>query len=299
MRISPLALALLVGCSGGTSEDETTDTGEVVDRFSQFINTTETATGDRSCYDGSGTWLTQDVDASTVASYPFGGTVADFETDDPVPDALVEVWLDDVYDGAPDVTGTSDNNGAVAIDLPSCQPFTYKVTTDPVAEETKDTYEAHQVYDVPTGTDIQDALNSVSTITYRLIPSLLGVSVDADKGVIAGTALDCEGNEIEGAQVIVKDADGNIPDSLVVNYFRDSFPNRDQLYTSADGLWVAANVPEGTLTVELYVYNGTDYDLIGATLVPSLADSINISNIYEGYGDGVKYPESCLVAAAN
>ena len=48
MRISPLALALLVGCSGGTSEDETTDTGEVVDPFSQFINTTETATGDRS-----------------------------------------------------------------------------------------------------------------------------------------------------------------------------------------------------------------------------------------------------------
>ena len=45
MRISPLALALLVGCSGGTSEDETTDTGEVVDPFSQFINTTETATG--------------------------------------------------------------------------------------------------------------------------------------------------------------------------------------------------------------------------------------------------------------
>ena len=102
--------------------------------------------------------------------------------------------------------------------------------------------------------------DSVSRVTYQLIPSLLGVSVDEDKGVIAGTAFDCNGEEIEGAQVIVKDANGDIPDDLVVNYFRDSFPNRDQLWTSADGLWVAANVPEGELTIELYIYNGTDHD---------------------------------------
>ena len=33
--------------------------------------------------------------------------------------------------------------------------------------------------------------------------------------------------------------------------------------------------------------------LLGASELDSEADSINIANIFTGYGDGVKYPYSC------
>lgn len=294
MRLGTLLILSLVACSGSGNgnTDETTDSGDDGVTFDDFINTTVSPTGTHDCFSPGSDWNTQTVDSTLVADYPFGGIVADFEEDEPVADANVEIWLGDAVDGAADITATSGSDGTLNIDLPSCQAMTYRVTT--TDGNTKDTYEAHQIYDVPSGGTHNDSLNSVSRVTYQLIPGLLGVTIDEDKGVIAGTAFDCNGSEIEGAQVVVKDSSGNIPESLVVNYFVDSFPNRDQLHTSADGLWVAANVPEGELTVELYTYNGTDYDLIGATVVPSLADSINISNIYEGYGNGVKFPDSCL-----
>lgn len=295
MRLDIILLASLVACSGGgddNSDDNNTDSGSSGVSLADFIYTTETASGSRDCYTPGDAWNSQTVDESLVADYAFGGVVEDFESGDPVV-REVEFWLGDSVDGAADITATSSADGTLNINLPSCQAFTYRTSSSD--GEAKVTYEAHQIYDVPAGGSISDALNSVSDVTYRLIPSLLGVSVDSDKGVIAGTAVDCNGDAIAGAQVVVKDANGNIPESLVVNYFVDSFPNRDQEWTSADGLWVAANVPEGELTVELYVYNGSGHDLIGATTVPSVADTINISNAYEGFGDGVKYPDGCLV----
>jgi hypothetical protein len=33
---------------------------------------------------------------------------------------------------------------------------------------------------------------------------------------------------------------------------------------------------------------------MGATNVNVIADSINISSVYIGYGDGISYPSSCL-----
>jgi hypothetical protein len=294
MRLHAILFTSLVACSGGGDEttDETTeDTGSTGNALETFIYTTETATGSRECYTPGDEWNTQTVDASLVSDYTFGGVVEDFESGDAVV-RDVEFWLEDSVAGAPDITATSASDGTLNVSLPSCQPFTYRTSSDD--DSAKITYEAHQIYDVPEGGNISDSLNSVSDITYRLIPSILGVSVDADKGVIAGTAFDCNGDAIENAQVVVKDANGEIPEALVVNYFVDSFPNRDQEWTSADGLWVAANVPEGDLTVELYIYNGSGHDLIGITTVPSVADTINISNVYEGFGDGVKYPDGCL-----
>ena len=104
---------------------------------------------------------------------------------------------------------------------------------------------------------------------------------------------DDDAGKIEGVQVVVYDADGNIPDTLQVNYFVESFPAREQTATSADGLWVASNVPPGDLRVEMWGQVGGELVLLGATELKSEADSINIANIFAGYGDGVKYPASC------
>lgn len=305
MRSVLWAAVVGIGCSGAKGGGDDTGGGGGddgggggSDRFAEFINVTTAPVGDftgfEAGFDGNGgAWLSQTVDPAKVTEVGFTGTVEDFQENTPVADATVEMWFSDVIAGSPDFTDVSDAAGLVTGTVPTCAPLAYKTSTDPALAETKNTFEAHQVYGADASVD--DILNSVSTTTYQIIPSLLGVSPDGDKGTVAGTAYDSNGDPVEGAQVVVKDANGNIPDSLVVKYFVDSFPNRNQLYTSPDGLWVAINLPPGEYTIEMYVSDGADgHLLMGATVLSVYADSINISNVYTGFGDGVKYPASCL-----
>lgn len=308
MRLLALTLVLALACNG---EDKTTDTGDESDTdsdtdtdqgdptFEDFINVTDSPTGDFTGFDGyeaTGGWITQNVDTALQVLAPMVGVIEDFQEGEPVTDATLEVWRSDVASGAPDVITSSgaDDGNVSGFEVYSCKPMALLVSTDPELENTKPTYEVHQTY--KSATTLDDTFNSVSTTTYRLIPGLLGVDPDLDKGIIAGTAYDVNEDPIEGAQVVVRDADGNIPSSLVVKYFYEEFPNREQPYTSADGLWVAINVPTGDWNVEMYVSDGAGgFKEMGATTLTVVADSINISSIYTGIGDGVKYHDSCLV----
>jgi hypothetical protein len=182
------------------------------------------------------------------------------------------------------------------MDWVACSPAPYRSSTDPARDETVDTYEAHQIYAAPPTGTLAAEFNSVSTTTYSIIPSLLGVTVDADKGVIAGTAFDCNDAAIEGATVQVTDAAGEVPADVIVKYFVEEFPDREQPYTSADGLWVAINVPEGVWQVRMFAMRDGASVLTGITELQIFASSINISNIYTGFGTGVKYPSECLLA---
>lgn len=277
------------GGDGGGGDGTTGGGGNQAD----FINTTKAPIGDFTGFEAGYTtaWLTQTVTQTGTVS--LAAAVLDFQEDTPVADATVEFYTGDEVAAVPDVSGVSDAGGNLNLSLPFCTPLTYKTATDPALGDTKNTFEAHQVYGAsPTGTD---ELNSVSTTTYQLIPSLLGVSVDPAKGTVAGTAYDVGDRPIEGAQVVVKSmADDSIPDDVVVKYFVNSFPNREQPETSADGLWVAINIPAGDWKVEMYVADGAGGHLfMGQTVLKVFGDSINISNIYTGY-DSVKYPASCL-----
>ena len=147
---------------------------------------------------------------------------------------------------------------------------------------------------MPGSGTIETEFNSVSSTTYTMIPGLLGISLDEDKGVIAGTAFDCNGDPAQNLQVVVMDATGDIPDSLVVNYFKEEWPVKDQPWTSEDGLWVASNMPAGDWSIQLWGILDGELVQLGATTLTTFADSVNISNIYTGFGDGLKYPDSCL-----
>lgn len=309
-RFTLVALVAL-GCSsgdkGGTGTDDTAGgTDDTASgggaTFDDFIDVTETATGDFTGFEGgfdaAGAWWTQSVDPEAQVTAELDAEVLDFESDEPV-EATVEFWYGDVVSGVADAKSTSDTEGSVGIsNVPMCTPMTYKVWTDPELDKTKDTFEAHQIYGLGEGElKVTDELNSVSVTTYRLIPSLLGVTVDDDKGIIAGTAYDINETPVEGAQVVVRDSAGNIPADLVVKYFVDDFPNRNQPYSSEDGLWVAMNIPEGTWNVEMYISDGAGgHYLMGNTVVEVFAGSINISNTFTGYGEGIRYPDSCVAA---
>lgn len=268
--------------SGGTTGPEL---GDYIDVDVPYIASDET------CFT-EGTWLDAPtlIDGATV-DVTLNGTVNDFESGDPVADASVELYFSDDINASADVTATADGNGGFSTTVPACTPIGYKTYTPADWEQTKDTYEVHQVWGLED--PLTEDVNSVSVSTSKIIPAILGVEWTPGTGIIAGTAYDCTENKIEGAQVVVKDSSGNIAD-VDIFYFIDDFPNADQPYTSPDGLWVAVNVPTGTFNVEMYGFNGTDHTLLGITTLVIKADSVNISNIYMGRDDGIYYPDSCI-----
>lgn len=310
MRTALLVLALgFVACDGGETDTETegTDPGEetaaeITERkFAELVTVTDApAADDASCWSPGDDWLTQTVDTAKQIDESRFVRAEDFQEDDlAVEGATVNIYDGDDVSATADTTIITNADGQAQVTATSCTPVGIQVS----ASGTKNTYESHQVFetvaDSGNSSGSPDVLNSVSDSTYTLIPSLLGVSIDDDKSVIAGALYDCNGDPIENAQVVVRDQDGNIPDSLVVNYFVRSFPSRDQAATSEDGLWIVMNLPEGDWDVEAYVSDGAGgHDLVGTSTITNFADTIGIGSIYWGFEGGVWYPESCRVADA-
>jgi len=294
----------------GTSEKET-DTAQEVDicvrengtrirgqtHFECMVYVETTPTGEMTCFaDGyTDTWAAQTVDPEAIANVSVSGSVVDFEKEDKVEEANVDIFYSNTLSGDADQSEVSDEDGKISLTVPACSPYTYRVFTDPDLEATKVTIKSSQVEERDA---TETEYTSVSFATYMVIPALLGISPDEDKGIVAGTAYDCDGEPLEFAQVVVTDAEGNIPDSEVVRYFVDNFPSRDQEWTSEDGLFVVVNIPEGDWTVNMYVSDGAGGHLLMAqSPVKVFADSINISSVYTSFGDGVRYPSSCLASA--
>ena len=294
----PIALFLLAAACG-TDDKGAGDTGAPADKFSEVITLDAESSGNLSCFTPGADWQVETPEPSCQVSAPIRGTVLDFEDEYGVADATVELFYSDTFAGAPDATMVTDSEGvAEGAEAPTCTPITYRVSTDPDLDASKFTIEAHQIFAPLSGDEaaIDAEFNSVSSDTYNIIPALLGISVDPEMGVIAGTAYDCDGEPMEGVQVIARGEDGSYPEDHEVRYFVDSFPARDQPTTSADGLWIAINVPPGRVTVEMWAIQSGELVQIGATELDVFADSINISNIKIGYGSGVFYPEDCLSA---
>ena len=239
------------------------------------------------------------VDPTCQVTQPVEGTISDFQTEDAVPDATFQVWFGDDLNATPDIIQVADGDGNVSFDGPACTPVAYGTSTPPEWQETKDTYEVHQVFGY--GTD-GETFNSVSESTSRLIPSLIGVEWDQTKAIIAGTAYDCDTEPLQYTQIYVHDSAGNPPETGDVYYFSESggvslpTDHESQPYTNTNGLWVVMNIPAGTWTAEVWGFDGTDYVMLGATVLQINAGSVNISNIYTGITDGIWYPSSCLSA---
>jgi hypothetical protein len=298
----PLSLLALPACDGGSDDGSGSGDGDAdnLRDESYFLNTTTVYSGSTECQGGDfGT-----VDPAKQQSVTFNGEVHDFQTEDEVPDSTVKFWLGDDINATPDDEQTADSNGAFTTILPTCTPIAYGTFTPADWEETVDTYEVHQIYPYKEEGGYGEWVNSVSQATSKIIPSVIGIQWDTSTGIIAGTAFDCEdGTEGEtkyygNAQVILHDAEGNIPQTADVFYFDDydlpTSKDKQADVNPLNGLWVAVNIPVGTWIVEMRGYNGSDYDLLGSTVLEIKAGSVNISNIYAGHGDGISYPASCL-----
>ena len=305
-----LSLVLLMSAVACSDKDDSSggDTGTTGGggggggggNIADYINVTDAPVGNLSCFSAADGLGTESAAPGCVGERQMSGSVLDFQEGDPVDAAKVELFFgDSITDSSPpDVVYESDPNGLFTGSVMACSPFTYRISTDPALELTKVTIESHDVMpnEGPTIAASHE-LNSVSSVTYALIPNLLGLSPDVTKGIVAGRAYDCDGQNLEGAQVVVHDGAGNIPEGVVVKYFVDEFPSRSQFSTSADGLWIIMDVPEGSWTVDGYVADGMGgHSLVASTQLRVLPDSINISSIYTGISDGIKMPEQCLTS---
>lgn len=299
LRFTAILLSL-TACDGG--DTDTTDSGDdtgagEVREFSYFVNTTTAYTGDTTCF---GTDLGM-VDPAKQGNATYNGEVHDFQTEDEVPEADISFWFADDISGTADAELVSGDNGEFTTTVPMCTPIAYGTFTDPLLELTVDTYEVHQVYPYEDDGVIDgEWINSVSTVTSKLIPGIIGIEWDTTTGIIAGTAYDCNEDPIGHAQIYIHDAAGNAPATGEVFYFdsndlpteKASQPDANE----ANGLWVAVNIPVGTWTAEMWVWNGTEHQLLGSTQLDIKAGSVNISNIYTGNDDGIVYPDTCLMA---
>jgi len=308
-------LALAIGCGGSSKDTGDDDGGDdtgggsigPTGDFGDYISTTEDPGGDLSCY--TGTTPASDVAGAGCVgnTRTMSAEVMDFQTDNPVDEASVEIFLGDGIFGVPDHSLASDLNGMISAAMPTCEAFTYRVSTDPSLDQTKVTIESHDVLPFSNVEVVTHEMNSVSSATYALIPALIGLSPDVEKGIVAGVVYDCGETAMSGAQVLVKDSSGNIIEGGIIGngvvggakagYFVDDYPSREQLHTSADGIFVLVDVPVGVVTVEAYIADGAGgHRHLASTTLEVLADSINISSLHAGIGDGVRLPDSCREA---
>lgn len=306
MRVLSLAVLLAAGCS--SDKDGSTDTNDTATTgggrtFADFVNVQTAWTGDTTCFDGVN-FVDQVADPSCQVPVTLDGAVADFQTDDAVPDATVQVWTSDDIGGANPSVTQADADGRFEAEAVSCTPFAYGTSTPPEWDETVDTYEVHQVYGYADNGTTPATFNSVSQATSQLIPALIGVSWDETTAVIAGTAYDCTETPIQYAQVFLHDGNGNVPASGDIYYFSESggtslpTDKASQPYTNTNGLWVAINVPAGTWTVEMWGWDAATsaHVKLGATVLQVVAGAMTISNIYTGDDDGIYLPASCTQA---
>jgi hypothetical protein len=209
---------------------------------------------------------------------PTGDTVSvrfyaeDFEHEDRIEGATVEVYLINRIEGDPDfVLGPTDEEGLTeAVDVPAQSMLATRIPEIPgVARTTVQ-------FDVLTPTaDGEVRALTVADDTYRLVPAAVAVTIESGKGIVAGLFSDCDEEPVGGLIANVEGQDAEI------RYFSEEFPAREPDVTTQDGLYVAINIDPGDHQIVLRgrIEAGGDIVELGRREVQVIADSINVLDL--------------------
>ncbi len=239
-------IAASAGCDGGGGGDTDASVDAWID-----------------CYPPDQTPIATDLDFEGCPAAPPNGSatdtmvsativVKDFEDDFPVEGVQLEVFYANAATGTPDLDATSldptDENGEVTALVPAGRRIAYRVVGGDTPLYPPGVVQTSIEYDVVTpDTDglTVDAI-SVSQHTYMLISTVLGITPDPAKGILAGGFKDCSGAEIEGAVARLYDSTGALchgENDCLDRYFIDDVPAQDQWWSSADGLFGVLQIP--------------------------------------------------------
>ncbi|MBI5485790.1 MAG: hypothetical protein HY905_00505 [Deltaproteobacteria bacterium] len=233
---------------------------------------------------------------------PLGTTVSatvyveDFEDEVRVEGAVVEIFLDNIVDDTPDLTtDPTDENGEVpggVAGLPARGVIAYLVHAGDLPGGMVRTTIEYDV-EIPDADGGEVRLLSVSDTTYRLIPTVLGITPDASHGIIAGEFGDCAADPVSVEGIVARLVNAAGEDCHELNdrecysrYFQEETPARidSQPYSSADGLYAIAQVAPGPWDLQVLgrlTAAATDFpfDLLGQKRVNCIADSIVIVDV--------------------
>lgn len=227
-RFACMAFGLVVMAAGCGGED-----APVIDRG---FNTPTTVT--KAYKEEGGVWQEQGnanfgclntptADAATTVEVTLSGTVEDFQTGNPVPNATVTIF-DDVEVDSPFATVTSDESGAYTATIPAgTTRFGFKM----VAEGQMETLLLNQYIDPNTAAQSLN-IGSVSELTANALPAFIGVTRTAGRGVLAGAMRDCDNNEVGGAIATVSSVSGS-PEHLDAEECTEEKPCTSSYYFSA------------------------------------------------------------------
>jgi hypothetical protein len=248
------------------------------------------------------------------------GTVEDFQEDEPVASAHVQIWpANNPEDGAGEAEEyLTDGSGVFTVPsgvLSACQFFAARVWTE---FDPPETYQTYQINIAVAGTPpYSETFNSVAFSTYQLLPLTVGVEPEPGKGIAAGRVRDCAGEPVANVEASVGALDlatGAVtPADAAMRYFTDEDPDGDQPWTSADGLFGAMNtapgealnllawgIPQDEAHCERAANDAIirpegrdDMCLLAYTSVLVLPDSVNISNI-----NLKPFPDACYESEA-
>ena len=301
------------GCSGAAAcdEPEPEDTGEeeptwpitldMKPELQDYIDVTVLPEdADLSCVETG--WVEDDVSEATQGETEYSATTTEAFTGAPLPSVRVERFADNDPTGTPVDDASALPSGEWTGTLPTCTPSAIRAYSDPVIGQTFPTAQLNAVWG--TAADGHE-LSVVSRATHNKMRPLVGGEPSTDKGILFGQVLDCSGQPMRGAQIVLVDGEG-APLVDQQRFYADlDGPSADKIYTTENGWWIAAEVPPGAWTVSVWV-NDRDLGQIQVAEVPSHAlvddftTSINSpfvvwtrSDAHVGHTDGTHYPSSC------
>ncbi len=227
-------------------------------------------------------------DAPSTVAINLTGELVDFQNDTELPDAIITAYDDTNFSGAGIATAVADEDGMYAMTLPVGQTrVAFKLQDD----RALDTYNLNEYFE-PSNADQDFEVRSVSLLTANALPAFIGVTRTVGLGILAGTAIDCNGDEVGGAIATVSSVSASPEhlDGAGTYYFSanaTSLPVRhtQQLQTNTDGVFVVIELPIMP-TAFLQVWGFIDgqnpatdeLTLLAEIPAPILADSVVIGN---------------------
>ncbi|MBV8756962.1 MAG: hypothetical protein JO257_06800 [Deltaproteobacteria bacterium] len=241
-------------------------------------------------------------DQATTVAVTLHVNVADFQSGNAVPGAMVTAFKDVMTD-MPFDTQTADTNAHATITIPvGTKRFGFKMTTSDMS--TMPTFLLNQT--VAPSVAVQPAdtacstppcfskIQSVSASTAATLPALIGETRNTGTGVIAGAFRDCMKHEISNFVATVSSTKGTATPiaGAEAYYFSDAVDlpvhHQQQEAASKDALFMVIQLPATqSAYVQMWGYKtdadamaGGEMTLLAELPVPVLADTV-ITGSYE------------------
>ena len=228
---------------------------------------------------------TPSADVAYAEEFTLAGTTYELPDGPAIADATITVYSGTDFGTALD-TATASGDGEFTVTIPAGETrISYKLETDlelePAQRTHLPTFSLNNYY-----SDTADATDDVPGASLSLansLPSFVQVTRTPGTGVLAGTALDCDGNPIMNAFATVSTTSGSddpVDGALV--FYVNTVPVTTLSATNRSGRFSILELPASSSNVYIQVWgyltqadaDADEKTLIGEVATPVLADSV-------------------------